>query len=73
MAALACGLIAIGSCNGDVTSLLLQTMMERSASELKESSARFLALGLGLAYLGEAPIHAIFLEESFFKEFYLQF
>eukprot|EP00795_Rhopilema_esculentum_P012677 gene12677-3387_t len=53
VAALACGLIAIGSCNGDVTSLLLQTMMERSASELKESSARFLALGLGLAYLGK--------------------
>ena len=49
---MACGLIAIGTCNGDVTSVILQTMMERSASELKDHYARFLALGLGLAYLG---------------------
>eukprot|EP00112_Aurelia_sp_Birch-Aquarium-sp1_P012638 Seg2658.4 transcript_id=Seg2658.4/GoldUCD/mRNA.D3Y31 product="26S proteasome non-ATPase regulatory subunit 2" protein_id=Seg2658.4/GoldUCD/D3Y31 len=53
VAALACGLISIGTCNGDVTSVILQTMMERSASELKENYARFLALGLGLAYLGK--------------------
>ena len=53
VAALACGLISIGTCNGDVTSVILQTMMERSANELKEHYARFLALGLGLAYLGE--------------------
>ena len=52
VAALACGLIAIGTCNGDVTSVILQTMMERSAIELKDHFARFLALGLGLAYLG---------------------
>jgi len=53
VAAVACGLIAIGTCNGDVTSVILQTMMERSASELKDHYARFLALGLGLAYLGK--------------------
>lgn len=49
---MACGLIAIGTCNSDVTSVILQTMMERSAIELKDHYARFLALGLGLVYLG---------------------
>ncbi|XP_057297932.1 26S proteasome non-ATPase regulatory subunit 2-like [Hydractinia symbiolongicarpus] len=53
VAALACGLIAIASCNGEVTSVILQTMMERSAIELKEYHGRFLALGLGLTYLGK--------------------
>ena len=52
MAALACGMIAVGSCNGEVTSTILQTMMERSESDLKETYSKFLALGLALAYLG---------------------
>lgn len=52
VAALACGLIAVGSCNGDVTSTILQTMMERSEIELKDTYARYLALGLALTYLG---------------------
>jgi 26S proteasome regulatory subunit N1 len=30
VAALACGLVAVASCNGDVTSALLQTLMEKS-------------------------------------------
>ena len=53
MAAIACGLVAIGTCNGDVTSTILQTMMERSDTEIKETNARNLALGLGLTFLGE--------------------
>ncbi|XP_076353645.1 regulatory particle non-ATPase 1 [Tachypleus tridentatus] len=53
MAALACGLIAVGSCNGDVTSSILQTLMEKSESDLKEPYAKFLPLGLGLCYLGK--------------------
>ncbi|XP_078333665.1 26S proteasome non-ATPase regulatory subunit 2-like [Crassostrea virginica] len=53
MAALACGMIAVGSCNGEVTSTILQTMMERSESDLKETYSKFLALGLALAYLGK--------------------
>ncbi|RUS76686.1 hypothetical protein EGW08_015541 [Elysia chlorotica] len=52
-AALACGLISVGTCNGEVTSTILQTMMERSEAELKETYARYLALGLALAYLGK--------------------
>ncbi|KAL5006869.1 hypothetical protein ScPMuIL_015675 [Solemya velum] len=53
MAALACGMISVGSCNGEVTSTLLQTMMERPEKDLKATESRFLALGLALAYLGK--------------------
>ena len=52
-AALACGMIAVGTCNGDVTSTILQTMMERSETDLKETFSRYLALGLALAFLGK--------------------
>ncbi|XP_041365311.1 26S proteasome non-ATPase regulatory subunit 2-like [Gigantopelta aegis] len=53
MAALSCGMICVGTCNGEVTSTILQTMMERSEAELKDSYARYLALGLALAFLGK--------------------
>lgn len=53
VAALACGLVSVASCNGDVTSALLQTLMEKSEVELRDTFARFLPLGLGLAYLGK--------------------
>ncbi len=53
VAALACGLVAVASCNGDVTSALLQTLMEKSEIELKDTFSRFLPLGLGLTYLGK--------------------
>jgi len=53
MAGIACGLVAIGTCNGEVTSTILQTMMERSETEVKETNARNLALGLGLTFLGK--------------------
>lgn len=53
MTALACGMIAVGSCNGDVTSTILQTIMEKSETELKDTYARWLPLGLGLNHLGE--------------------
>lgn len=51
--ALACGMIAVGSCNGDVTSTILQTIMEKNEQELKDTYARWLPLGLGLNHLGE--------------------
>ena len=57
-AALACGLISVGTCNGEVTSTILQTMMERSESDLKETYSRYLALGLALAYLGEFNVQS---------------
>jgi 26S proteasome regulatory subunit N1 len=45
-------MISVSKCNGDVTSTILQTMMERSEAELKDTFARYLALGLALTYLG---------------------
>ncbi|XP_046404712.1 26S proteasome non-ATPase regulatory subunit 2 [Ischnura elegans] len=52
MAALACGLIAVGSCNPEVTDTIVQTLIERSEADLKDTYARFLPLGLGLCHLG---------------------
>lgn len=52
IAALSLGMISVGSCNADVTGILLQTIMERSEADLKDTYARFLPLGLGLVYLG---------------------
>uniref|UniRef100_A0A8C9SC40 26S proteasome non-ATPase regulatory subunit 2 n=1 Tax=Scleropages formosus TaxID=113540 RepID=A0A8C9SC40_SCLFO len=51
--ALACGMISVGSCNGDVTSTIVQTIMEKSEQELKDTYARWLPLGLGLNHLGK--------------------
>lgn len=56
MASIACGLVAIGTCNGEVTSTILQTMMERSETDAKDTNARNLALGLGLTFLGKAIV-----------------
>ncbi|KAI7908219.1 armadillo-type protein [Cokeromyces recurvatus] len=53
LAALALGLVFVGSCDGDITSTILQTMMEREDVYLKDSWSRFMALGLGLLYLGK--------------------
>ena len=50
--ALALGLISVGTCNNEVTSALLQSLIERSESELRESHAKFIALALALVYLG---------------------
>jgi len=51
--ALACGLISVGSCNGEVTSTILQTLMEKSEADMKDSYAKYLPLGIGLCYLGK--------------------
>ncbi|XP_060516372.1 26S proteasome non-ATPase regulatory subunit 2 [Cylas formicarius] len=53
MAALACGMIAVGSGNVQVTTTIMQTLMEKSETELKDTHARFLPLGLGLCHLGK--------------------
>lgn len=52
MAALAVGMIGVGSCNAEMTELLIQTIMERTEADFKDTYARFLPLGLGLLYLG---------------------
>nr|NVI77497.1 regulatory particle non-ATPase 1 [Cucujiformia] len=53
MAALACGMIAVGSGNHQVTSAIMQTLMEKSENDLKDTYLRFLPLGLGLCLLGK--------------------
>ncbi|XP_050334608.1 26S proteasome non-ATPase regulatory subunit 2 [Bactrocera neohumeralis] len=52
IAALSLGLISVGSCNAEITEILLQTIMGLSKSDLKDTYSRFLWLGLGLLYLG---------------------
>lgn len=59
MTALALGFIFVGSCDEDVTMAILQTMMEREATELKEKWARFMSLGLALLYLGQCVLAKI--------------
>jgi 26S proteasome regulatory subunit N1 len=53
MAALACGMIAVGSGNSQITTAIMQTLMEKSEADLKDTYARFLPLGLGLCHLGK--------------------
>ncbi len=60
--ALSLGLIAIGTANGEVTSILMQTLLERSEAELKETFSKFLALGIGLIYLGKGEQVEVILE-----------
>lgn len=52
ISALSMGLIAVGTCNPQVTEVLLQTIMYLTKNDLKDSFTRFLFLGLGLLYLG---------------------
>ena len=53
MAALALGFIFVGSANGEVAEMILTTLTEKTDEQLSEKWARFMALGLGLLYLGE--------------------
>nr|CAH7738587.1 unnamed protein product [Callosobruchus chinensis] len=53
MTALACGMISVGSGNPQVTMTIMQTLMEKTETELKDTYARFLPLGLGLCHLGK--------------------
>ena len=62
VSALSLGLIAIGTANGEVTSTLMQTLLERSETELKETFAKFLALAIGLIYLGKGEQVDVILE-----------
>lgn len=53
-AALALGLIFVGSCRESVAETILQTLLERTDEELSTHSAsRFFSLALGLVFLGK--------------------
>ena len=59
LAALALGFIFVGSKHGEVSEIILQTFMEkyeRGDKSLDEKWAKFMALGLGLLYLGEVTV-----------------
>lgn len=58
LAALAVGHVFVGTCNGELASAILQTMMERDAEQLSKPIARFLALALALIYLGKTEAEA---------------
>ncbi|KAJ1824866.1 proteasome regulatory particle base subunit [Coemansia sp. RSA 2671] len=62
MAALSAGLVCIGSGNSDVSTVILQSMMERVDGELSHKLARFMALGLGLLYVGTQDKYDTILE-----------
>lgn len=53
LAALALGHVFVGTCHGDITSSILQTLLERDVSELTNKYTRFMSLGLGLLYMGK--------------------
>merc|ERR1711971_990750 len=61
--ALACGLICVGTCNEDVTTTILQVLMEKAeSSDLKDSYAKFLPLGVGLCCLGKQELAEVTVE-----------
>jgi 26S proteasome regulatory subunit N1 len=53
LAALSLGLIFVGTCNEDVGSVLVQRLMESTDTELDQSMAKFISLGLALLYLNK--------------------
>lgn len=56
LASLALGHVFVGTCNGDITSAILQTLLERDYSQLNNKFIRFMALGLGLLYMGKTEM-----------------
>ncbi|CAM6000713.1 unnamed protein product [Sphagnum balticum] len=52
-AALALGLSFVGQCNDEIAGAILQTVMERSESQLNEQPAKYFGVGLALLYMGQ--------------------
>lgn len=53
MACLALAHTFVGTCNGDITTSIIDNFLERGVLELNTEWIRFLALSLGLLYLGQ--------------------
>jgi 26S proteasome regulatory subunit N1 len=70
-AAVALGLIYVGSCNEDVAQSIVLALMDRGEAELGEPLARFLCLGLGLLYLGKQVLSMLFVKFFFISDFTL--
>ncbi|KAJ4456298.1 putative 26S proteasome non-ATPase regulatory subunit 2 [Paratrimastix pyriformis] len=58
ISALACGLVFVGTANVQVAQALMQAVMEREADIMAHPLGRFLALGLGLLYMGRQECEA---------------
>lgn len=56
LASLALGHVFVGTCHGDITSTILQTLLERDFVQLNNKFIRFMALGLGLLYMGKTEM-----------------
>ena len=53
VAALAIGLIYVGTCDEDAAQSILQTLMEKEEQHLNDPFTKLFALGLGLLFLGQ--------------------
>ncbi|AAS51298.1 ACR072Cp [Eremothecium gossypii ATCC 10895] len=53
MASLALAHAFVGTCNGDITTSIMDNLLERSSIELKTEWTRFLTLALGILYMGQ--------------------
>ncbi len=62
LAALALGFIFVGQCNDDVSGAILDALMSRSETDLNSSMVLFMALGLGLLYVGKGESTEAILE-----------
>jgi len=63
MAALACGLVFVGSSHADISEAIIQTMMDdERQSQLTDKWTRFLGLALGLLYFGKQEEVDVILE-----------
>lgn len=50
---LALGMVFVGSANDDISGSILEAFLDRSETDLNDSSARLMCLGMGLLYLGQ--------------------
>lgn len=50
---LALGLVFVGSADMNISGSIVEAFMDRSETDLKDSSARLMCLGLALLYLGQ--------------------
>uniref|UniRef100_A0A0M3HQ45 26S proteasome non-ATPase regulatory subunit 2 n=1 Tax=Ascaris lumbricoides TaxID=6252 RepID=A0A0M3HQ45_ASCLU len=62
LAGLALGFILVGTADHDVVMDMFHVLMEKSATELQDPNMRFLALGIGLIYLGAQEKSDVFVE-----------
>jgi 26S proteasome regulatory subunit N1 len=74
LACLSIGLVFVGSASEEVSSSIVEAFMDRSDTDLKDSSSRMMCLGLALLYLGqgeaaEGALRAVKVIEKPIKKF----